>query len=493
MPTSALFSADSTEHYEKTVAKAAALVARCAATAEHPVNPAHPNVLRRRARSVDLDAPLASLDEALAETQDLFLDHAVWFHDPRYQAHLNCPVATAAIAADVIASSVNTSVDTWDQSLGATHIETRLLEWLAGRLGLGDLADGTFTSGGTASNLHALTLARGRALAAGAAPAALRVVTSPEAHFSIAKAARTLGLGGGGVVLSPVDVRGRLDPDALARTLTALEAEGAHPIAVCATAGTTDRGAIDPLGAVADVCAEAGVWMHVDAAVGGALVTSAHHRDRLAGIERADSVTIDFHKTWYQPVAASALVVRDRRMFAHASTHAEYLNPESSRAPNLVDKSLQTSRRFDALKPWMTLRTHGAQAIGEWLDASLALTQQAYELACETPMIETFERPHTHMLLFRFIGPDPDEAALDPADAAASGTVHDAVNDAVREHLFMQGRTVIARTRAAGRTWLKLTLLNPMASTDDIRATFADVVRAGLLVQDMAEARVVNA
>lgn len=473
MRPNALFSGKSLPEYEQAISEAGAVVADAVASANHPATPRPPAHLRSDVRQVDLDRPLGELSSALEESRDLFLEHAVWFHDARYQAHLNCPVATAAIAADVIASSVNTSVDTWDQSLAATHIETHLLEWLAGRLGLGDLADGVFTSGGTASNLQALLLAREHSTADGTPLDALRILTSPEAHFSVTKAARTLGLAADAVVHCPTDERGRLRPDGVESAIDDAEKAGLTVMAVSATAGTTDRGAVDPLAALAQITHGRGLWLHVDAAVGGALVTSSRHSSLLDGIGGADSVTVDFHKTWYQPVAASALLVRDRRMFAHSRTNADYLNPEHARVPNLVDKSLATSRRFDALKPWITLRTHGADAIGSWLDASLDLAQEAHTIAEAMPDLEVFERPSTHMLLFRFTAVDLEQ--------------RDDVNDAIRETLFMEGRTVIARTRWGGETWLKLTLLNPMADAADLRATFDDVVRTGhLLAGDLS-------
>lgn len=465
MLSSALFNGSSLEAYEDAVRQATAVVAEAAGARTSPVSAAPVPTLRERVHGVDLDTPLGSLEGALQEAKALYLDHAMWFHHPRYLAHLNCPVAIAAIAADVIASSVNTSVDTWDQSLAATHMEQQVIDWTAERLGLGDLADGVFTSGGTASNTQALLLARGGSREGGRPDSALRVLTSPEAHFSVRKAARTLGLDDDAVVLVETDARGRMRPDALEAALSGLRAQGLHPMAVVATAGTTDRGAVDPLRAIGEVCARIDVWLHVDAAVGGALVTSRTHRELLDGVERADSVTVDYHKTWYQPLAASALLVRDHTRLRHVRTNAEYLNPEQAPYPNLVDKSMQTSRRFDALKLWMTLRTHGADGVGAWLDASLAIAQQAYELARENPFLEVLERPMTHMLLFRYVG-DADDL--------------DEVNDAIRERLFERGSCAVARTRHDGSTWLKLTLLNPATEVDDLRAVLDDVVRTGL-------------
>jgi L-2,4-diaminobutyrate decarboxylase len=160
--------------------------------------------LRQAVDTVDLDRPLEDLDAALQEASALYLRDAVWFHHPRYMAHLNCPVTVPAVVADVIATAVNTSMDTWDQSAGATHIERGLVRWTADRLGLGPAADGIFTTGGTGSNLQALLLARAR-VAGGRhhgpeALPGLRVLASAESHFSVQKAAFVLGLGYDAVV-----------------------------------------------------------------------------------------------------------------------------------------------------------------------------------------------------------------------------------------------------------------------------------------------------
>ena len=151
------------------------------------------------------------------------------------------------------------------------------------------------------------------------------------------------------------------------------------PMAVVATAGTTDFGAIDPLRRIAGVCDRFGVWLHVDGAYGGGLLASRRRRHLLDGIELADSVTIDFHKTWFLPVSASAVVVRDGRSLRHVTHHADYLNPKATTDPNQVDKSLQTTRRFDALKLWMTLRIMGPDCVGDYFDAAIDLAQQVHE------------------------------------------------------------------------------------------------------------------
>jgi L-2,4-diaminobutyrate decarboxylase len=466
--------------YLEAISRSAHLVARGLTDATRPVAPSDPEHLRHLT-DVDLDQPLGSLDEALAEAEQLWLDHAVWFHDPRYLAHLNCPVAVSALAADVLASAVNTSVDSYDQSTAGTFMERHLIAWTAERIGFSTAADGVFTSGGTQSNLQALLLARGRLAARltgaegldafpGELLPRLRILATSESHFSVRKAAGILGLGGRAVQCVDTDHLGRMRPAALAAALTDLAENGLLPMAVVATAGTTDRGTIDPLAELATVCAAEQVWLHVDAAVGGGLLTSRRHRNRLAGIEYADSVTVDYHKTWFQPVAASALIVADSRELRHGCVHADYLNPAPTgpiERPNQVDLSLQTTRRFDALKVWLTLRATGARQIGDWLDRCLEATATAWDSLTLHPDLEGFEQPQLLTLLFRY---DPGHL---PADAV------DALNRRIRRDLFDSGVAVIAGTTLQGRHWLKFTILNPDTTDAEITEVLELVAGCG--------------
>jgi len=458
-----LFNAANIERYREEMARGVAAVADHVAALEGPWSGAGVEEVGAKLTRIDLDEPLDDMSDALAEVKDVYLDDAVWFHEPRYLAHLNCPVVIPALVAEVLVSSVNSSLDTWDQSAGGTHIERRLIDWTAARIGLGDDADGVFTSGGTQSNLQALLVARGQAYSTGS----FRIFASRDSHFSVQKSANVLGLGADAVVTIPTDSRRRMDAVALDRAIWDARASGHIPMAVVATAGTTDYGSIDPLGDIAEVCAQHGVWMHVDAAYGGGLLASTRHRHLLDGIERADSVTVDFHKTFFQPVSSSAVLFRRREVLRHVTYHADYLNPLTSAQPNQVDKSLQTTRRFDALKLWLTLRTMGADAIGDYVDAVIDLAQSGYELIDDDPDLEVVTAPTLSTLVFRF-----HPTGLSDADA-------DQVNPGIRRTIAGSGSAVIAGTTSDGRAWLKFTMLNPETTTDDLRSVLSLVKDIG--------------
>ncbi|GAA1924392.1 lysine decarboxylase DesA [Nocardioides lentus] len=462
-----LFSPDNLDGYVEAMRASVDHLAATVRGVDGPATGASPEQVAKLVTDVDLDRPVGDLAAALDEMSRVYLDDAVWFHEPAYAAHLNPPVVLPALAAEVFVSAVNSSLDTFDQSVGGTFVERHLVDWTCARIGFGPGSDGVFTSGGSQSNLQALHLARDAALA-GAADGQLprlRVLASADAHFSVQKSARLLGLGADAVLPVPIDADRRMDVAALHRLLAGLDEVGLVAMAVVATAGTTDFGAIDPLDAVAGACAERGTWLHVDAAYGGGLLVSARHRHRLAGIERADSVTVDYHKTWFQPVSSSALLVRDRRLLVHTAWHADYLNPEADERPHQVEKSLQTTRRFDALKLWLTLRTLGPDLIGEHVDTVVGLATRSHAHVVAHPDLEAALAPHLSTLVFRFRPPGLTE------DAA------DALVPRIRQTLYDRGQALVAATKVDGREHLKLTLLNPAATDADVQGVL-DLVGA---------------
>ncbi|MGA5196142.1 pyridoxal phosphate-dependent decarboxylase family protein [Streptomyces exfoliatus] len=448
------------ESYRRSVTEGVERVAAKLASTRSPFTGVTPADLGPVIDAVDLDRPLGDSSAALDELESVYLRDAVYFHHPRYLGHLNCPVVIPAVLGEAVLSAVNSSLDTWDQSAGGTLIERKLVDWTTGRIGLGPAADGVFTSGGTQSNLQALLLAREEAKTRELAK--LRIFSSECSHFSVQKSATLLGLGHDAVVSIPVDRNKRMQSVVLAAELEACRAEGLVPMAIVATAGTTDFGSIDPLPEIAALADEYGAWMHVDAAYGCGLLASPTRRHLLEGIERADSVTVDFHKSFFQPVSSSAVLVRDGATLRHATYHADYLNPRRTVAeqiPNQVDKSLQTTRRFDALKLWMTLRVMGADGVGQLFDEVCDLAAEGFALLAADPRYDVVVEPQLSTLVYRYI----PEAVTSPEDI-------DRANLHARKALFASGEAVVAGTKVDGRQYLKFTLLNPETTVADIAA-----------------------
>ncbi|MEU4361460.1 pyridoxal-dependent decarboxylase [Promicromonospora sp. NPDC023987] len=477
--TTALLRGATASTYADTVRAVADDVAARLVSVTQPFSGASRPELQGLVDAVDLDGPPSGTREALREAADLYAQHAIWFHEPTYTAHLNCPVALPAVGAETMLAAINTSVDTYDQSTVATLMERRLVEWTAGRIGFavtgaagpgpgaeaGSRADGIFTSGGTQSNFQALFLAREKARRAGVSLGSMRILATAASHFSIAKSALLLGLPDDAVVAVGVDADGRMCPDALGNALVDTERTGDIVIAVVATAGTTDRGCIDPLGPIADLCDAVGTWLHVDAAYGCGLLVSTTRRHLLDGIERARSVTVDFHKSFFQPVSSSALIVRELRDLAPVAWHADYLNPQENAEPNQVDKSLQTTRRFDALKLWVTLRALGPDGVGALVDAVCDLAAAVRHDLATDPDFRVVGTTDLSTVLF---GYQPDGLDAERADALVPQ---------VRRVLFDSGRALVAKTVIDGRPCLKLTLLNPDATLADIRGVL-ELVRS---------------
>ncbi|MFE1341798.1 pyridoxal phosphate-dependent decarboxylase family protein [Streptomyces sp. NPDC058733] len=358
---------------------------------------------------------------------------------PLCAAHLHCPPLAVATAADLAASALNPSLDSWDQGPAASALEALVTQALARLAGT---ADALVTSGGTESNQLALLLARERH------GAGLRLVTGANAHHSLARAAWLLGLSDPVIVPAP---GGTLDPAALDEALT--HVPGPHLVA--ATAGTTDAGLIDPLPDVAARCAAHGARLHIDAAYGGGLLFSDRHRPALAGLDAAHTVTLDLHKLGWQPVPAGVLAVRDTADLTALSQRADYLNADDDTdagLPDLLGRSLHTTRRPDVLKIAATLTTLGRRGVGALVDRVLDLAQELAALVKDHPAFELHDTPTLSTVLFRPTGA-PDEAVA-----------------ALRRALLTEGRAVLGRARLDGRLWLKATLLNPRTRTGDLAA-----------------------
>ena len=432
--------------------------------------------------------------EATLASAESIIRHSIVVSNARVAAHLHCPPLIASLAAEVLLTALNQSMDSFDQAPSATIIEEQLTDWLCERAGLPSGSGGTFTSGGTQSNAMGLWLARDTWLAThrawsvheqGLPPDAHRfaIMCSDVSHFTVEKAAIQLGLGTRSVVRIPVDESYRMDVSALRDTVAALEQEGRIVMAIVATVGSTDFGSIDPLASIAGIARQCGAWLHADAAYGGALLFSETRREHIAGLSLADSIGLDFHKLIWQPVSCGAFLLRDALHYALLATHADYLNPErhaDEGIPDLVDRSLATTRRFDALKVWMTLRALGAARLSALIEQVCVLAQQVAALIRTRSELELLHvSPELSCVLFRWNADTQDADALREADH---------VTMAIRDDLFTRGEAVIGVTTVRGRSCLKLTVLNPLATMVDMTELIDLIVTSGRAISARAPA-----
>ena len=435
--------------------------------------------------AIDLDPIEGQKWERIAAEIKKILNNSVVVSHPTCIAHLHCPPLIPALAAEMVISATNQSMDSWDQSPAATILEQKLINWLCDLFGYQIQADGVFTSGGTQSNFMGLLLARDyycqtqlnwSVQQQGLPQQArnFRILCSQISHFTVRQTAALLGLGEKAIVPLETDENYCLSAAVVEDKLRELKAQNLLPIAIVATAGTTDFGSIDPIASLANLAKKYGIWLHVDGAYGGALILSDRHRNKLAGIELADSIAVDFHKLFYQPISCGAFLLKDRNLFRLIELRADYLNPETNELegiPDLVTKSVQTTRRFDALKLFLSLQSLGRKTFAEMIDSTIELAEKTAQLIAEEKALELANFPTINAVVFRY-------------RPQYSVNKSDEINSQIRMLLIKRGQAVIAQTQICDRTYLKFTLLNPNTTISHIANLLAEIKSLGQTLEN---------
>ncbi|QCO86508.1 aminotransferase class III-fold pyridoxal phosphate-dependent enzyme [Vibrio neocaledonicus] len=435
-----------------------------------PYSGMDPKALEAAIHDVDLDNGNAPLKTVIDDAAELVAKNAIFTQHPDCIAHLHTPPLMPAIAAEAMIAALNQSMDSWDQASSATYVEQKVVNWLCDKYELGAKADGIFTSGGTQSNQMGLMLARDwiadklsahsiQKLGLPEYADKLRIVCSKKSHFTVQKSASWMGLGEKAVMTVDANADGTMDVTKLDEVLNQAKAEGLIPFAIVGTAGTTDHGAIDDLDFIADIAAKHDMWMHVDGAYGGALILSSQ-KTRLKGCERAHSISVDFHKLFYQTISCGALLVNDKSNFKFLLHHADYLNREHDELPNLVDKSIATTKRFDALKVFMTMQSVGPKALGDMYDHLLEQTLEVADMIRDNKHFELLAEPSLSTVLFR--------ATHESADL-------DELNKTLRLEALTRGIAVLGETIVDDKTALKFTILNPCLTTADFESLLSKI------------------
>jgi aromatic-L-amino-acid decarboxylase len=398
------------------------------------------------------------VDEVLDDAARI-LDESIAQPRPRYFAFIGSSGLEIGAIGDALAScyDINLAVDAG----AATEIERQAVRWVSEFVGFegGDVA-GAFTSGGTISNMTALSAARERALpgsrAHGVGEHRAAVYCSREVHYSITRAVEILGLGSSNIRALPIDDRRRLRPDALADAIDRDLGDGVTPVAVVASAGTTLTGAIDPIGELADVCGPRGVWLHVDGAYGLPAAATKSAGKRFAGIERADSCSVDLHKWLYLPKGCSVVLVRRPGDLTKAFAHEEGYLPHQRHTLHAVDITLEYSRPFRALKAWLAFRAHGAPAFRAAIERNLAEAGLLYDTVRDDPEFEV-------------LGPPP-QLSIVPFRHVPQGVKDaNAHNAALADALQTDGRVYLSSALIDDEVYLRPCFVN-------FRTTEADVL-----------------
>ena len=398
-----------------------------------------------------------TLDALLPVLSDV-LHHRSRIDHPRYLAYIPGESTWPGALGDLIASTYNIDVGNWQESAGPTQLELTVLQWFAGWIGYPATASGVLVSGGSAANLTALACARESV--AGAMRDDLVVYVSSQGHSSLARAARNLGFRPQQVRVLPVDDGHRMRPEALAAAVAADLAAGRTPLAVLAVAGTTNTGAVDDLREIAALCRRYGVWLHVDAAYGGFAAITERGRRRLAGIELADSVTLDPHKWLYQPFECGAVLVRQGHLLPRAfEIHPDYLQDTVAQDAevNLADHGLQLTRMSRALKVWLSVRYFGLDAFVAAVDRSLDLAEHAQACVEASAELELLAPATLGIVCFR----------RHPAGVDDEETL-ERLNIALVEALARSGEGLVSSTRLSGRYAIRACVLNHSTTAADV-------------------------
>jgi aromatic-L-amino-acid/L-tryptophan decarboxylase len=424
------------------------LVERLADPSSRPIRRASAEEMRRRVPPTDPEQP-EELARILEQLDRDVLPFASRDH-PGFFAYVPFAGTWPGALGDLIASACNVYAGSWMESAGPSRLELEVLEWFKSWLGYPGETAGLLVSGGSAGNMTALACAR-EALVG---PMSDRVVAyvSDQAHASVARSARVLGFRPNQMRVLPSDDEFRLRPDTLAHAMDADLKAGRRPLFAVANAGATNTGAVDPLGELADLCRERGVWLHVDAAYGGFAVLTERGRRLLDGIAEADSITLDPHKWLYQPYECGCVLVRQgshlRQAFAMTP---DYLRDAMS-AEDEVDFSdlgMQLTRSTRALKLWVSIRYFGLAAFRRAIERSLDLAELAARRIEASDALELAAPRSLGVVCFRrrFPGVD-DEAELEQRNAA------------LVEALEESGIGLVSSTRLRGRYAIRMCILS---------------------------------
>ena len=422
-----------------------------------PLRVASPEEMRAR---LDGTPPAAGrpYEAILAELAEHVLPFAANWGHPGHFAFIPGAGTFPGALGDFIAATLNFDASAWVWSSGPSHVELIVLDWFKDWIGYPREASGVLVSGGSAANMTALACARESL--AGAMSADLVAYCSDQAHSSVARAARALGFGPDQLRVLPADDRFRMRPDALAAAMEADVRAGRRPLFVAAAAGSTNTGAVDPMAGLVEVAHRHGAWLHVDGAYGGFAALTERGAAALAGMELADSVTLDPHKWLYQPFECGCLLVRDGRRLDDAFVITpEYLEEAQARDQevDLSDRSFQLTRMSRALKLWVSLNFFGIDAFRAAIDRSLDLAQLAEQRVQESSELELLLPTSLGVTCFR-----RRFAGVDDAEQLAQ------LNARLVKALGQSGIGLVSSTRLRGDFAIRLCVLNHTTAEEHV-------------------------
>jgi len=409
----------------------------------------------------DFDGLLERLDRDVLP----FVGH---FDHPRFFGYIPGAGTWPAALGDLIAAATNIDAGAWREASGPSQLELTVLDWFREWIGYPVESAGVLGSGGSAANLTAIACAR-EALVG---PMSARIVAyaSDQTHSSVARAVRHLGFRPDQLRVIASDERLRIRIEDLAAAIDADTAAGRLPFLVVANAGTTSTGAIDDLAGVAQLCQKRGLWLHVDGAYGAFAALTERGRQALAGLELADSVTLDPHKWLAMPFEVGCLMVRDGAALERAfALHPEYLTERHDEQwpVNFADRGLQLTRSSRAIKVWLAIQTFGVEAFRAVIDRSMDLAIEAQRLIEADERLELVTPAALGVVTFRR-----------RAEAGEVAADCDRRNEAIVRAVSVEGRALVTSTTVRGRCAIRLCVLNHGSGPDDVAAAIEAVASA---------------
>jgi aromatic-L-amino-acid/L-tryptophan decarboxylase len=412
-------------------------------------------------------AVLAQFDEVVAA-------HACRINHPRFLAFIPAAPCVASTLGDWLCAAANFFAGVWLEASGPTEVELVVLDWFRQWLNLPAGTQGILTSGGSEANLTALVVAREQ-LPQDSRPHAVLYV-SEQRHWSIDRAARIMGLRPEQVRPVPVESDFRLAPAALAEAISRDRAAGLKPWAVVANAGATNTGTVDPLDPLADLCRKEGIWLHVDAAYGWSAVLIDEGRVDLQGIERANSLTLDPHKWLAQTYEVGCVLIRDGRLLARTfGMSPDYMQDVQAQEDevNFADRGLALTRRFRALKIWLSIRALGLGWFRQLVQRGYDLARLAEGLLRKHAEFEILSPRRLSILCFRYV--PPNRQGIGSERELLIDHWNLALIDAVRA----TGRVFLSSTRLQSRVALRLCFVNWRTTTADVEEVIDLLLQIG--------------
>ena len=409
------------------------------------------------------------VSDVLKQVQQFVLSEMSHNDHPRNFAFVPGPSNFVGAMADAISSALNIFCGAWIGPSGTAQIELMTIEWLRQLFEFPASGGGLFVSGGSMANLTCLAVARHTNLANN--PANATVYFSDQTHSSVAKGLKILGFQQYQLRKLPSDENFCLPMDALAKKIAADRQQGLVPFCVVANAGTTNAGAIDPLEKIADFCAAEGLWMHVDGAYGGSAAISKTGRGVLAGMNRADSLSIDPHKWMFQPYEIGCALIRNQQHLKDTfKVSAEYLKiiEQSAEQPNFSDYGVQLTRGFRALKLWMSLKAFGVEAFREAIEIGIENALYTEGLLRQSPEWEIITPASLGILTFRFVAKNLSEDQLSQ------------LNSDMASEMITSGYAMLSPTVMRGKTVQRMCTINPRTTRGDIETTIAKLHEIGV-------------